>query len=418
MQIKKKDLKVLIERLLFNDDKNSLNEMVQPNILSALALSYMVASTPASQYEKLALHVAAFIKVNLKEIISSLGVSLNEQQIKLCMLVAYGLTAIESGDAKALQTGKSGWDTYFIPLLTTDYTETLVSKLGISDTSIGITQLKTGTAIKILPDAFKKLVNFTGDPSEISGTSFAGDDAEVTGASGNHVRSTLLTFGIICLYAQKAIDMGYSFSEPGDPSWPKVKKKGDYRPKETLDRFESTGYSALDIAISAYNYGGGADKQNIFTDFGGLEQYKGTHYVPCIGNGCTTGDKRSSTYAYVAKVTKQMKGPKQRIIKFYDQVSLKDVEKSKQLILDKIDSKKERETTVKAKSNYPKNPNAAKNFRKWVNDNKSEELIALYEKEIPNIADKELSPDSSNNKSMHFWLAFEAFGDEWSKSKS
>ena len=82
MKIKKKDLKVLIERLLFNNDKNSLNEMVQPNMFNALAISYMVASTPASQYEKLALHVAAFVKVNLKQIISTLGVSLNEQQIK------------------------------------------------------------------------------------------------------------------------------------------------------------------------------------------------------------------------------------------------------------------------------------------------------------------------------------------------
>jgi hypothetical protein len=416
MRIKKKHLLILIENLLFDNNKKPLLKETLANLTSnALAISYLVSSTPVSQHEKLALHVATFIKANLKKIISSLGIKLSEDQVKLCMLVAYGLTAIESGNAKSLVTGKEGWDTYFIPFLTTDYFETLVSKTGISDTSIGITQLKTGTALSELPQSFRELVRFTGDPAEISGTSFSGNNEAITGESGAHVRSTLLTFGLICLYTQRAIDIGYSFNTPGSPKWPsKVKDTKDYRNSKTLENFKSTGHSALDIAVTAYNFGA-----KIFTKFGGLEQYKGTHYIPCVGPTCGSGEgKVGSTYIYVSKVTKQMTGAKQRIIDYYDQISLGSIEKSKKIILDKINAKQNREKNVTSSADFPKAGSDAKDFRQWVNDNKLEQLIALYEKEIPHIEDKALSIKSSSNKGIHFWLAFETFGKEWLQSSS
>ena len=99
-----------------------------------------------------------------------------------------------------------------------------------------------------------------------------------------------------------------------------------------------------------------------------------------------------------------------RILNYYDSISEIDYESSVEKLLTEIFHYKEKERITKEKRNYPNTSKMILDFRKWVNDNYSDELSDLYSHIL---VDKKLSVKIEDNTSEHFWLAFERYGEEW-----
>lgn len=442
-----------------NSKKKLLLKEIAPWVIYALAgaagitAPWALSDTPKVEKFDLAKFVAGKIKVNIKDIEKIFG--LNSEIIKKVMLASYSLPAIESGDAKGLSTGKPfdfaapihSLKNLNIPVLTSDFYETLYSKSKIKDTSIGITQIKKSSAdfvAKKYPK-FAKLVNYQGSVHDISGTRVPalGDKLEkIVGKNGSHVKSTLMSFGLLCHYTKEALDMGYAFDYPGQ--WYRIGDKRHQRivskfvegkainkkiPDSISDKlrlnilelrtrtkgsnlFKSTGHAALDMAISAYNFGGGVDNQNIFKKIDKSDPKQ--NYIPRL----------DSTYTYLRKVRNVMQGSRQRIIQIYDKIDPSEIfnmYKQADVLIKKLKNREEK--SIKLWKSLLINPtfdgSAALAFRQWVNKpERKEKLTQVFKKNFPpSMEDLELSLKKSS-EGMHFWLAAESFADDWCKSKA
>lgn len=105
----------------------------------------------------------------------------------------------------------------------TSWAETLASEYGLSDTSVGYTQVKYGE-------------NF-GPGAELAGY---GKQVGISGATSlsEYPKSIMATIGMLAKLYQKATSIGYT-AEPGVAS----------------KAYKSTGNAALDIALIGYNMG-------------------------------------------------------------------------------------------------------------------------------------------------------------------
>lgn len=383
------------------------------------ALAYNLTDQPLADKERLALYTTLFVKGGASEINEKLGTSFSSDELKKLLHAAYSVPRRESDyGAGGMRGGKTD-----MPYVSGDMFETSVSQfskwvegftgMNVKDASIGIGSIKSKTA-DTLPGDYKELIDYKGNPSEITGTKLVWEDEKIlTGEDGKHVKSVLIIFGLLCQYAQKAISLGYSFDSPGTANFPYYVKQ-DNRVEGVESQFKSTGSSAIDLAIAAYNFGG-SDKavdmssqgQNIFKFVDDIAA--SANYIPCLGNACATGQGVDSTLIYVKKVAAQMRGGGSRILEYWSGIDENDIVASKNKLLSNIAGKNKREKSTKARSIYPRKDTEIKSFREYVNKNHGDELDTLY----ANLGDKELSPKSTNNESEHFWLAFEKFGTDW-----
>ena len=155
----------------------------------------------------------------------------------------------------------------------TSWAETLASQYGVSDASIGATQVKYGE-------------NF-GPGSALAGY---GAQVGISGAASlsEYPKAIMATIGMLTKLYQKATSIGYT-AEPGVASKP----------------YKSTGNAALDIALIGYNMG-----PNKITNYCGAGTLKKAcapgaadvvkNYIPSLADGSLT------SLGYVGEVSTEM----------------------------------------------------------------------------------------------------------------
>jgi len=443
--------------------------------------------SPEGKPKLLALFVAAFVKENLEEIKKSLGINFSEQQIKLIMLAAYSIPNRESrtGMDSGLKYGKEN-----APIITSDFAEVLGSELSSKleksfnidlgkskyvNPSIGIAQIKRKTA-EGLPSDFLKSIDYS-SPKDIGGTIKKGENIEaIIGRYGTHVRSVLVVFALLCLYIKKAIKSGnYSWDVKGHADLPSEFK--DKRHPNAKKRFQSTGHSCLDIAIAAYNYGGGDPRmmtpdviernkmvpqqaarakelkrtsnyglkrksrgrwgsvrspldvmveppkkykedtsyKDIFKDNKGIK-----HYIPCRGPDCVSGNESGvdSTLIYVKKVKTSMYSGRVRIIQYYDELDIKKLEKSMKevkLLIKKVDSKLKQ---IEAHPCYPTKKAAIKSFRAFCQESNiklkvQKALKKYFSADAVDPKFQDVTLSPEGGGGIYLTVAFGAAGKDW-----